>query len=365
MPESIWPHDIVRDPRVETPCSPHEIRCFVLLRSEPREVYDDLMDLIHEVTRALRGQLRVTSVIAERAVDIASSGVIHQEIWAGTKAAELVIADVTGYNPNVMFELGVAAASKDKRRVILLREHDNASGGNAFPFDMMPARHILYRRTSQGYSRLAKELLQCMFDALAAAPFEGRQSPEPTLPFVAELTGGKDSTYLWSPDVGHRRLLPDCLEFGSFYHFASSWISMADLKLGNLRVAAEMRFTECGPQQDPWIGVAVRSQGFYANFGYLLHMHPDGRVKLSVPNPESDPPNEVTEFGCLDQLRDNRAEFTSVSIQIDESALTFSAGVVRACVPLTDLPHIYPRGRVLFQTAFARAGLRRVRVEQL
>lgn len=255
MSESIWPYDAFSDPRVEAPPSPHDITCFVLLRSKPKEIWDDFFDFIQAVCDALKKELQVDNFTVVRAVDIASAGVIHREIWDGIRNADVVIADVTGHNPNVIFELGAAAAAKDKRRVILLKE--DVPEEEAFPFDLMPARHILYKRTYSGFEKLTSVMGKVIFDSLIAAPFDAMPKKEIELPFSAALNDGHDCDLLWTPDNAHRRLYPDYLEFGSLYHFKSSWMSVGNLKIRNVRVRAEMCVT-LHEREDAWIGISLK-----------------------------------------------------------------------------------------------------------
>jgi len=361
MLESVWPHDIINDPRVEAPPSPHEITCFVLLRSKPNEVWDDLYDLIKTVCDQLKSDLQVHTFKVIRATDIASSGVIHTEIWEGVKKADVVIADVTGHNPNVMFELGVAAAAKDKDRVILIKE--NIPEEEQFPFDIMPARHITYSRTYNGFRELASDLREVLFGSLAAAPFDAIPVKAIYLPFSAPLCDGHDCDLLWTADIAYRRLRPNYLEFGSLYHFKSSWMSVGNLKIRNVRVRAEMCFT-IHERKDAWIGIMLRSQGFYVNFGYLVHLYPDGRVLTTAPKNEAeyDPQRDVELLGRVEDFAAERDDFVPFDVQIEEGMLRASVGTVNA---VKDMPFVFTRGRILFQTAHTRAGLRNVRVEAL
>ncbi len=90
-----------------------------------------------------------------RADDIRQPGIIHSDIWDRIQRAAVIIADVTEYNPNVFFELGVAAAVKDKSRVIIIRE---AKGTGEYPFDIEPLRRLDYKNTIEGADKLKEDL---------------------------------------------------------------------------------------------------------------------------------------------------------------------------------------------------------------
>jgi len=364
VPATIWPYDIATDATVE-PESYYLLRCFVLIRSLPQDQWNDIFELIKAACEDARQQLQISKFDVIRATDIVSPGVIHYEIWLQLKQADIVIADLTGHNANVMFEFGVAAAMKDKQRVILIREHTDEPG--AFPFDVMPARHIVYKRTFSGLLELRSKLTQAVALSLLAAPFESIPPLQPSLPLYAGLDDGHDNRLIWTSDTGHRRVLSDCLEFGSLHLPRHSWASVADLKLTTIRVQAEMRFTlsEPRPNDTGWMGIALRSQGFYANLGILVYIRPTGQVSLVTPTDEvgnmtDTPLGEVAPFAEREP-----GAFASFDMTIDDTTLKIKVDELEREVLLVNLPQVYTRGRVLFQTLFTRAGLRRVRVSEL
>ena len=73
----------------------------------------------------------------QRADDIAQPGRITDQIINAIDTAELIIADLTGNNPNVMFELGYADAAR--KPIILLNQVIDAT-----PFDIKDWRQIGY-----------------------------------------------------------------------------------------------------------------------------------------------------------------------------------------------------------------------------
>ena len=76
-------------------------------------------------------------LVCQRADDIYSAGIIVNEVWAKISEAQLVIADATGRNANVLYEMGLAhALGKD---VIILSQ-----SMDAIPFDLQHRRVIVY-----------------------------------------------------------------------------------------------------------------------------------------------------------------------------------------------------------------------------
>ena len=74
-----------------------------------------------------------------------------RDIWRAIGAAQFIIADVTGRNPNVFYELGIAhTLGKD---VILITQD---SGD--IPFDLTHLRHIQYDYTPRGMKSFEEKL---------------------------------------------------------------------------------------------------------------------------------------------------------------------------------------------------------------
>jgi len=76
-----------------------------------------------------------------------------QDIWKSICEARLIIADLTGLNPNVMYELGVAH-TLGKETLIIYRQDENIK----FPFDLAYIRRIEYENTPVGGTKLVSEL---------------------------------------------------------------------------------------------------------------------------------------------------------------------------------------------------------------
>lgn len=78
---------------------------------------------------------------------------ITDDVEEYIKKSYVVIADVTGSNPNVMFELGYALA-KSKDPIIIMQ----TQGSDKVPFDISGMRRIEYEDSWQGIEQLAKDL---------------------------------------------------------------------------------------------------------------------------------------------------------------------------------------------------------------
>ncbi|HUL64141.1 MAG TPA: hypothetical protein VLW55_05950 [Burkholderiaceae bacterium] len=85
---------------------------------------------------------------------------IMEDIWQGIVKARIVIADITGRNPNVFYELGIAHTVG--KPVILMTQ--NVAD---IPFDLNRFRHIVYQDNMDGYDALTKHLRASMRDVVA------------------------------------------------------------------------------------------------------------------------------------------------------------------------------------------------------
>jgi len=88
-------------------------------------------------------------------------GEIITHIIENLVLSELAIADLTGRNPNVFYELGVRHAVNDNTILISESEED-------VPFDLRGQRLILYKRDFEGGGRLRTEITKSVQDIVHA-----------------------------------------------------------------------------------------------------------------------------------------------------------------------------------------------------
>lgn len=87
----------------------------------------------------------------ERADEIFGTQPIIEDIWEGINSASIIIADVTGKNPNVMYEIGMAHTIG--KPVIIITQDIND-----VPFDLKHYRCIIYEYTPRGCKALEERL---------------------------------------------------------------------------------------------------------------------------------------------------------------------------------------------------------------
>ena len=99
--------------------------------------------------------------------DTARPGLIMDQIWQGIRRADVVVAETIGANPNVMLELGVAAALG--KEVLLI------SQDRELPFDLKDWRKLAYAAGDLG--GLEAKLRDAFAHVSARYPHEGKEPP--------------------------------------------------------------------------------------------------------------------------------------------------------------------------------------------
>lgn len=122
---------------------PNPRRSFVImpLRKEFDEVYQDI----------IKPAVVEVGILPVRADEIYSRNAIIDDIWLYIQKSAWVIADLTGRNPNVFYELGLAHAI-GRNPILLTQNIDDV------PFDLRHWRCIEYQQTIRGGKYLAEAL---------------------------------------------------------------------------------------------------------------------------------------------------------------------------------------------------------------
>lgn len=96
---------------------------------------------------------------------------ILKNIWTDIKDAPLLIADISGKNPNVFYELGIARALDKKVIVICSKESRAKDYNKGFPFDISTGEIITYNNDDyDGYHKLARKVVKSIQALLTGTP---------------------------------------------------------------------------------------------------------------------------------------------------------------------------------------------------
>jgi len=116
--------------------------CFVLMPFGGWQ--DDYYELIYKPA------IDSSGLEARRADDLFRPSTIVHDIWAYTKKAKLLLADLSGRNPNVFYELGLAHAL-GKPAILVAESMEEV------PFDLRALRVILYDKNAPEWGSVLKQ----------------------------------------------------------------------------------------------------------------------------------------------------------------------------------------------------------------
>jgi hypothetical protein len=130
---------------------------FVLMpfSEELRPVYDDHICKVANILK-----LTIT-----RADDFFAARMIISDIWSAVCNSRLIIADCTGRNPNVFYEIGMSHIVGKKVILITQNEED-------IPFDFKHIRYIKYDYTPRGMQDLERKLSETINYELSMLKYE-------------------------------------------------------------------------------------------------------------------------------------------------------------------------------------------------
>ena len=117
-------------------------------------------------TQIIKKAAKRVHLNCQRADDIFSSVAIVQDVWTEINRARIVIAEMTGRNQNVFYEIGLSHAIRQP--VILLSQKKDdvpflpREKKDEVPFDVRHIRCIFYKDTKTGRKTLTTELVKTL-----------------------------------------------------------------------------------------------------------------------------------------------------------------------------------------------------------
>ena len=132
---------------VEAVSAEEEDLCFIVMPFSVEAlnvVYEDYV----QPTLVNRCQLR-----SEKGDDVFGSNVIMDDITNSIRRARLIIADLTGRNANVFYEVGIAHAL-NKQVLLMTQSIEDV------PFDLRHRRALVYEYSPRGCKKLEKDLYE-------------------------------------------------------------------------------------------------------------------------------------------------------------------------------------------------------------
>ncbi len=112
-------------------------RCFVMMPFNTK---------FDSVYAAIKRSLSRMNLICMRDDEIPGTNPIMNRTISEMLKARFLIADLTDYNPNVFYELGIAHSFKDANNILLIKENDTT-----IPVDLLHLTYIEYERDNLFY----------------------------------------------------------------------------------------------------------------------------------------------------------------------------------------------------------------------
>jgi hypothetical protein len=105
-----------------------------------------------ETYRTVKAVIEAAGYECRRADDFWLHPHIMHDIIELISTSQVIICDLSGKNPNVFYETGIAHTLG--KEVILITQHDGD-----VPFDLRPLRYIPYLNNRQGHEELAAKIV--------------------------------------------------------------------------------------------------------------------------------------------------------------------------------------------------------------
>jgi hypothetical protein len=354
----VWPSDVNRRLLGASTDALRPPRLLLLMPFQDR--FDDIAALIHDTALEVFEQFKDFFALPQidRLDWVTSSGAIQQQIWQKIIEADLIFCDITGYNPNVMFESGVCAAWKEVTQVILIKDRTSTSDS---PFDIKPMRYTEYETTYRGLKAFKPKLVALISEAFIRFPDRvASHAFDVPLPYEKDFSDNRDDLSIFTPPFAHRRVVDRCLEFGSLWMFPHSWATIGKQHFHDFALEFSAQFRNRLEDGNSYIGVGLRSQHYYANFAHILYLNSDGKIILT--EPDEKPPLFYTDK----TLR----EATPIDITADHRfSIVFTSTVLRVEVDdfnaefeVAHMKKVLGPGLIRFQASRTWMGLRKLKV---
>jgi len=121
--------------------------CFVLMpfKDEMKEVYWD----------AIKPACKKAGFASLRVDELKGAFNINRKIIEHIFSSDAIVADLTDWNPNVFYEMGVAHAI-DNKTITIIQKKDK------LPFDVVTYRGIFYEQTEAGLVKLREDIVESL-----------------------------------------------------------------------------------------------------------------------------------------------------------------------------------------------------------
>lgn len=351
----VWPLD-VKNRLSRAAIDPlRPFKCVLLMPFEAR--FDQVAEIIKKSVSVVVEKFGLEHpAIVDRVDCITSSKVIQQEIWEKVAEADLIFCDITGFNPNVMFESGVCAAWKETQHVVFIKDHFFRQPP---AFDIAPIRYTEYELTGDGINNFQEKIIELIRDVIIGFPDQQGSSPSIVLPLEIDFNNNQDDLRLYTPPLAHRRVVNGALEFGCLFFFTHSWASIGKNRLLNFALDFWASFSN-PLSGGAWIGVGLRSQNPYANFAHTFYLRRDGNIIITEPDEES--PKLYKDNVLREATPIDLTAYHHFKIVFNESTLSVQVDDFSHSFQVAQMKKVFGPGLIRFQSFNSWMAISQVKV---
>src|SRR4030067_1073022 len=209
----VWPFDAKLRISKAPSSGLRPFKCLLLMPFESRfnEIAKIIENTVIEGFKGIPDNMGMLPPSVNRLDWVTTSGVIQQQIWQEILESDIIFCDITGYNPNVIFECGVCAAWKDIKHVIFIKDKFFKQQS---AFDLAPIRYAEYEMTSDGLIEFSKKIVKLISNVIISYPDGQGEAELITLPLNISFDSNVDDLRIYTPPFAHRRVIDRGLEFG-------------------------------------------------------------------------------------------------------------------------------------------------------
>lgn len=157
--------------------------CFVIMGyGKKTDIYSgETFDLDKTYLNIIKPAVEESGLECIRGDEIQDSGLIDKNMYALLLQAELVIADITTYNPNAIYELGVRHAARPFSTIIIKENHDS------IPFDLNHNKIFHYEHMGDDIG--ATEAKRCVKDlkSLIESVINNDETDSPFFQYISSI----------------------------------------------------------------------------------------------------------------------------------------------------------------------------------
>jgi hypothetical protein len=221
-------------------------------------------------------------------------------------------------------------------------------------------RYTEYELTYSGTKKFREKLSSLTRDAVVGFPDRDGAIPAFVSPFVKDFSDNRDDLAIYTAPFAHRRIVEGALEFGSLWAYSNSWATIGKERFFTFELEFLARFSNSIPNVSSFIGVGLRSQHWYANYGHVLYLNSEGKIIITEPNEE--PPTFYRDRVLREDAAIDLTTYHEFRVRFDESHLSVQVDDFKKRFELGEMKKVFGPGLIRFQSFRTWMAIRRLRL---